>query len=141
MLLIFASSSPTLFPVMARPEITPAAAFGIIAQRLEKRIQVLQNMRLDGYSMVISELDLVLRQVRKAQQYFVSTYSETTVRPHNGNLAPPTLRRVIASKCFPPRGKFWIPCVYLDDATSRYLDGVRNSCMTRHNIVHHRNAF
>jgi hypothetical protein len=33
--------------------------------------------------MVISELDLVLRQVRKAQQYFVSTYSETTVRPRN----------------------------------------------------------
>jgi hypothetical protein len=36
-----------------------------------------------GYNMVISELDLVLRQVRKAQQYFVSTYSETTVRPRN----------------------------------------------------------
>ncbi len=62
-----------------RRDITPAAAFGIIAGRIEKRIQVLQNMRLDGYKMVISELDLVLRQVRKAQQYFLSTYSEATV--------------------------------------------------------------
>lgn len=66
---------------MGRREIKPAQAFGIIAGRIEKRIQTLQNMRLDGYSMVISELDLLLRQVRKAQQYFVSTYSETTVRP------------------------------------------------------------
>jgi hypothetical protein len=53
--------------VMPRREITPAQAFGIIAERIEKRIQTLQNMRLDGYSMVISELDLVLRQVRKAR--------------------------------------------------------------------------
>ena len=70
-----------LFPVMARREFTPAQAFGIIAERIEKRIQTLQNIRLDGCSMVISELDLVLRQVRKAQAYFVSTYTETTVRP------------------------------------------------------------
>ena len=35
---------------------TPAAAFGIIAGRIETRIQTLQNMRLDGYNMVISEL-------------------------------------------------------------------------------------
>jgi len=27
-----------------------------------------------------SELDIVARQVRKAQQYFVSRYNETTVR-------------------------------------------------------------
>jgi hypothetical protein len=46
---------------------------------LKLRIQTLQNMRLDGYNMVISELDL---EVRNAQQYFVSIYSETTVRPH-----------------------------------------------------------
>jgi hypothetical protein len=65
---------------MARREFTPAQAFGIIAVRIGKRIQTLQNMRLDGYNVVISELESVLRQVRKAQQYFVSTYSETTVR-------------------------------------------------------------
>jgi hypothetical protein len=68
-------------PVMPRREITPAQAFGIIAERIEKRIQTLRNMRMDGYGMVISELDLVLRQVRKAQVYFVRTYTETTVWP------------------------------------------------------------
>ena len=65
-------------------EITPTQAFGIIAERIDKRIQTLQNMRLDGYNMVISQLDLVLRQVRKAQDYFVRTYTETTVQPRNG---------------------------------------------------------
>jgi hypothetical protein len=44
---------------------------------------VLRSTRMDGYNMTISELDLIARQVRKAQQYFVSTYSETTVRPHD----------------------------------------------------------
>ena len=65
-----------------RRDITPAAAFGIIAGRIETRIRTLRNVNLDGYSTVISELDSVLRQVRKAQQYFVSTYRETTMRPH-----------------------------------------------------------
>lgn len=64
---------------MAPREITPPQAFGIIAQRIEKRIQTLRSVGLD-YNVVIAELDMVLRQVRKAQQYFISQYSETTVR-------------------------------------------------------------
>jgi hypothetical protein len=67
---------------MAPREITPAQAFGIIAQRIEKRIQVLKGVKLDGYSVAMSELDIVLRYVRNAQQYFVSTYRETTGGPH-----------------------------------------------------------
>ena len=31
---------------------------------------MLRNMKLDGYNMVISELDLIARQVGKAQEYF-----------------------------------------------------------------------
>ena len=54
---------------MAHGKIT-AQAFGIIAQRIEKRIQVLRGVKLDGYSVAISELDLIVRQVRKAQEYF-----------------------------------------------------------------------
>jgi hypothetical protein len=45
-----------------------------------ERIQMLRSKRMDGYNMTISELDLIARLVRKAQQYFISTYSETTVR-------------------------------------------------------------
>jgi hypothetical protein len=45
-----------------------------------ERIQMLRSTRMDGYNMTISELDLIARLVRKAQQYFISTYSETTVR-------------------------------------------------------------
>ena len=63
-----------------RREITPAQAFGIIAERIEKRIQVLRNVRLGSYDVTISELDLIVRQVRKAQAYFASVYSGTTVR-------------------------------------------------------------
>jgi len=66
---------------MAPREITPAQALGIIAQRIEKRIQVLQGVKLEGYSVAMSELDIVLRYVRNAQQYFVSTYRETTGGP------------------------------------------------------------
>ena len=68
---------------MARREITPAQAFGTIAGRIEKRIEVLRNTGLEGYNMTIPELDLIARQLRKAQDYFVQTYSETTVRPRN----------------------------------------------------------
>ena len=66
---------------MAPREITPAQALGIIAQRIEKRIQVLQGVKLEGYSVAMSELDIALRYVRNAQQYFVSTYRETTGGP------------------------------------------------------------
>ena len=54
--------------VMAPREITPAQALGIIAQRIEKRIQVLKGVKLDGYSVAMSELDIVLSYVRNAQQ-------------------------------------------------------------------------
>jgi hypothetical protein len=64
--------------VMAPREITPAQAF---AMRIEKRMQTLRAVSEDGYTVAISELDIVARQVRKAQQYFVSRYTETTVRP------------------------------------------------------------
>jgi hypothetical protein len=35
---------------MPRREITPAQAFGIIADRIDKRIQTLRNLRMDGYT-------------------------------------------------------------------------------------------
>ena len=70
---------------MARREITPAQAFGIIAGRIEKRIEVVRNTRLGGYNMTISELELIARQVRKAQDYLVRKYTETGVAPQNRN--------------------------------------------------------
>jgi hypothetical protein len=49
-------------------EITPAQAFGVNAERIEKRIQVLRSLRLDGYSTAINELDVIAGQVRKAHR-------------------------------------------------------------------------
>jgi hypothetical protein len=65
---------------MAQREITPAQALDILARRIEKRIQVLRDVKLDGYYVAISELDQFAKQVRNAQRYFISTYRETTVR-------------------------------------------------------------
>jgi hypothetical protein len=56
----------------ASDEITPAEAFGVIAQGIKKRIQTLQSISHDGYAAVISDLDVVAKQARKAQQYFIA---------------------------------------------------------------------
>jgi hypothetical protein len=58
--------------VESKREITPAQAFGIIAQRIETRIETLNRVSETGYAAVTHELGTVLKQVRKAQQYFMS---------------------------------------------------------------------
>jgi hypothetical protein len=57
---------------MATLNIPPDQAFGILVRRIETRIQALRGVKLDGYNMAISELDNVLRQLRKAQTYYQS---------------------------------------------------------------------
>jgi len=57
---------------MAALNLPPDQAFAILARRIETRIQALRGVKLDGYNMAISELDNVLRQLRKAQKYYES---------------------------------------------------------------------
>jgi len=52
-------------------EITPAQAFGIIAERIEKRKAVLSRMGNEmAYRLALAELDIVRGQLVRAQQYF-----------------------------------------------------------------------
>jgi hypothetical protein len=58
---------------MAPRDITPAQAFTILAERIERRIATLRAVGIpDGYRVAICELENVLRQVQKARDYFAS---------------------------------------------------------------------
>jgi hypothetical protein len=66
---------------MPKREITPVQALQILIERIDKRKHTLSRMGHDlAYRMAQEELDLVRHQLVKAQEYFVSIYSETTVR-------------------------------------------------------------
>ena len=59
-----------------RREITAVQAFGILAERIQKRICVLRAVGLsDGFGVAVSELEIVLRQIQKARDYFASLSS------------------------------------------------------------------
>jgi len=61
-----------------RRDITSAQAFSIIAERIQKRIEVLRAVGLsDGFAVAISELQTVLAQVQKARGYFASVPSSS----------------------------------------------------------------
>jgi len=61
--------------VARESEITPAKAFGIIADRIERRMETLRRVSDSGFAGTICELDILLGQVRKAQQYFISQHA------------------------------------------------------------------
>ena len=64
-------------------EITRAQAFGILIERIDKRKSVLERLGNEMvYRIAHAELDIVRHQLVRAQQYFMKTYGETTVRPH-----------------------------------------------------------
>lgn len=53
---------------MAR-KLTPVQVIQRLEKRLEKRMEVLQRVKLDGYAMVISELEVQLDLLRRARRY------------------------------------------------------------------------
>jgi hypothetical protein len=53
---------------MAR-KLTPVQVFERLEKRLEKRMEALQRVKLDGYAMVISELEVQLDLLRRARRY------------------------------------------------------------------------
>ena len=49
------------------------SAFGILGERIQKRIEVLRAVGMpEGYNVALCELENVLRQVQKARDYFAS---------------------------------------------------------------------
>jgi len=50
-------------------KLTPVQVFERLEKRLEKRMEALQRVKLDGYAMVISELEVQLDLLRRARRY------------------------------------------------------------------------
>jgi hypothetical protein len=54
---------------MATRKLTPVEVLLRLQHRLEKRMEVLQRAKLDGYEIVISELETEMDYLRRAQRY------------------------------------------------------------------------
>jgi hypothetical protein len=52
-----------------RSELTPVEVLERLQHRLEKRMEALQWVKLDGFQMVISELEVELDYLRRATRY------------------------------------------------------------------------
>jgi hypothetical protein len=55
--------------IMVRRKLTPIEVLQRLQRRLEKRMEALQRVKLDGYAMVISELEVELDYLRRATRY------------------------------------------------------------------------
>lgn len=54
---------------MPRPKLTPIQVLQRLQLRLEKRMEALQRVKLDGYALVIGELEVELDLLRRATRY------------------------------------------------------------------------
>jgi hypothetical protein len=54
---------------MATRKLTPVEALQRLLRRLEKRMEALQRVKLDGYEIVISELEVEQDYLRRAIRY------------------------------------------------------------------------
>ena len=54
---------------MATRKLTPIQVLERLQRRLEKRMEALQRVKLDGFQMVISELEVELDYLRRAARY------------------------------------------------------------------------
>jgi hypothetical protein len=52
-----------------RPKLSPIEVLERLQLRLEKRMEALQRVKLDGYAVVISELETELDYLRRATRY------------------------------------------------------------------------
>jgi hypothetical protein len=52
-----------------RPKLTPVQVLQRLQLRLEKRMEALQRVKLDGYALVIGELEVELDLLRRATRY------------------------------------------------------------------------
>jgi hypothetical protein len=58
----------TLLPMAARSKLTPVQVLERLQHRLEKRMEALQRVKLDGFQMVISELETEMDYLRGGGQ-------------------------------------------------------------------------
>jgi hypothetical protein len=56
-------------PMVPRPKLTPVQVLQRLQLRLEKRMEALQRVKLFGFEMVISELEVELDYLRRATRY------------------------------------------------------------------------
>ena len=63
--LIFAYTS-----LMPTRKLTPVQVLERLLARLEKRMEALQRVKLDGFQMVISKLEVEMDYLRRAKRYF-----------------------------------------------------------------------
>jgi hypothetical protein len=59
----------SLLTMVTRPKLTPVQVLQRLQVRLEKRMESLQRVKLDGYTVVISELEVELDYLRRATRY------------------------------------------------------------------------
>ena len=52
-----------------RPKLTPVQVLERLQRRLEKSMEALQRVELEGFGMVISELEVELDYLRRATRY------------------------------------------------------------------------
>lgn len=52
-----------------RPKLTPVQVLERLQLRLEKRMEVLERVKLEGYGTVIAELEVELDYLRRAARY------------------------------------------------------------------------
>jgi hypothetical protein len=52
-----------------RPKLTPVEVLGSLLRRVEKRMEALQLTKLDGYQIVIRELEVEQDYLRRAIRY------------------------------------------------------------------------
>lgn len=52
-----------------RPKLTPVQVLERLQCRVEKRMEALQRVKLEGYDMVIAELEVELDLLRRAKRY------------------------------------------------------------------------
>jgi hypothetical protein len=53
----------------ARPKLTPVQVLKRLQLRVEKRMEALQRVKLEGFDMVIAELEVELDLLRRAKRY------------------------------------------------------------------------
>jgi hypothetical protein len=53
----------------ARPKLTPVQVLQRLHRRVEKRMEALERVKLEGFDMVIAELQVELDLLRRATRY------------------------------------------------------------------------
>lgn len=62
-------TNDTLLPMANGSKLSPVQVLQRLQRRLEKRMESLQRVKLDGFNVVIAELEVELDYLRRATRY------------------------------------------------------------------------